>query len=35
MNTNPTYKRLIALLDNAGADYRLIDHAPEGQTEGW
>jgi Ala-tRNA(Pro) deacylase len=28
-----TYQRLIALLDAHGAQYRLIDHAPEGQTE--
>ncbi len=28
-----TYDRLIALLNDAGAQYRLIDHAPEGQTE--
>lgn len=27
------YARLIALLDDAGARYRLIDHAPEGRTE--
>jgi Ala-tRNA(Pro) deacylase len=33
MNTNATYQRLIAILNDAGADYRLIDHAPEGQTE--
>jgi Ala-tRNA(Pro) deacylase len=29
----PTYDRLIAMLDDAGADYRVIDHAPEGRTE--
>jgi Ala-tRNA(Pro) deacylase len=28
-----TYTRLIALLDEHGATYRLIDHAPEGRTE--
>src|SRR5262245_60590379 len=28
-----TYTRLIALLDEHGARYRLIDHAPEGRTE--
>jgi Ala-tRNA(Pro) deacylase len=28
-----TYDRLIATLDAAGASYRLIDHAPEGQTD--
>ena len=28
-----TYSRLIALLDQHGAQYRLIDHAPEGRTE--
>jgi Ala-tRNA(Pro) deacylase len=27
------YRRLIALLDEHGASYRLIDHAPEGRTE--
>jgi Ala-tRNA(Pro) deacylase len=27
------YGRLIAELDAAGADYRLIEHAPEGRTE--
>jgi Ala-tRNA(Pro) deacylase len=27
------YERLIALLDAEGAEYRLIDHAPEGRTE--
>ncbi len=27
------YRRLIALLDEQGAVYRLIDHAPEGRTE--
>jgi Ala-tRNA(Pro) deacylase len=28
-----TYTRLLALLDEHGAHYRLIDHAPEGRTE--
>ncbi len=28
-----TYTRLIALLDQHGVQYRLIDHAPEGRTE--
>lgn len=28
-----TYTRLITELDDAGATYRLIDHAPEGQTD--
>jgi Ala-tRNA(Pro) deacylase len=28
-----SYKRLIALLDQYGVQYRLIDHAPEGRTE--
>ena len=28
-----TYTRLIALLDQHGVEYRLIDHAPEGRTE--
>jgi len=28
-----TYTQLIALLDRHGAQYRLIDHAPEGRTE--
>src|SRR5437868_7502622 len=28
-----TYTRLIALLNQHGAQYRLIDHAPEGRTE--
>ncbi|WP_405590839.1 YbaK/EbsC family protein [Streptomyces sp. NBC_01092] len=28
-----TYDHLISLLDSAGADYRLIDHEPEGSTE--
>jgi Ala-tRNA(Pro) deacylase len=28
-----TYTRLMALLDQHGAHYRLIDHAPEGRTD--
>lgn len=28
-----TYARLLALLDQQGIPYRLIDHAPEGRTE--
>ncbi|MGV9888861.1 YbaK/EbsC family protein [Streptomyces sp. NPDC003395] len=28
-----TYDKLIALLDEHGADYRVIEHAPEGATE--
>jgi Ala-tRNA(Pro) deacylase len=28
-----TYAQLIALLDQHQASYRLIDHAPEGQTD--
>ena len=28
-----TYQRLIALLDANAAQYRIIDHAPEGQTD--
>jgi Ala-tRNA(Pro) deacylase len=31
--TTETYDRLITLLDEHGASYRLIDHAPEGRTE--
>ncbi|MEP0807112.1 MAG: YbaK/prolyl-tRNA synthetase associated domain-containing protein [Chloroflexota bacterium] len=27
------YAKLIALLDEAGARYRVVEHAPEGQTE--
>ena len=30
---NPTYQRLIALLDQHQVPYRLIDHPPEGRTE--
>jgi len=33
MTTADTYMRLIAFLDEHGAQYRLIDHAPEGRTE--
>jgi Ala-tRNA(Pro) deacylase len=33
MTTDDTYTRLIALLDEHHAPYRLIDHAPEGRTE--
>ncbi len=33
MTSNGTYERLIALLDQHGAQYRLIDHPPEGRTE--
>jgi Ala-tRNA(Pro) deacylase len=28
-----SYSQLVALLDRHGAQYRLIDHAPEGRTE--
>ena len=31
--TEDTYSKLITLLDEHGASYRLIDHAPEGRTE--
>lgn len=31
--SHETYDRLIALLDEHGAKYRLIDHAPEGRTD--
>ena len=31
--TESTYDRLLALLDGAGATYRLIDHPPEGRTD--
>lgn len=27
------YERLLSLLDDHGARYRVIDHAPEGRTE--
>lgn len=30
---HPTYDRLIALLDEKKARYRVIEHAPEGRTE--
>jgi Ala-tRNA(Pro) deacylase len=33
MTSTDTYMRLIAFLDEHGAQYRLIDHAPEGRTE--
>ena len=33
MPSDETYLRLIALLDEHHAAYRLIDHAPEGRTE--
>ncbi|MGW1375274.1 YbaK/EbsC family protein [Streptomyces sp. NPDC002446] len=33
MAPSDTYEKLIALLDEHSADYRLIDHAPEGATE--
>lgn len=33
METQDTYQKLIALLDAAGARYRVVEHAPEGQTE--
>lgn len=33
MTQGDTYERLIALLDANGAQYRLIDHPPEGRTE--
>ena len=33
MDQENTYTHLIALLDRHGAQYRLIDHAPEGRTE--
>ena len=33
MSEYPTYDRLISLLDENGARYRLIDHPPEGRTE--
>jgi Ala-tRNA(Pro) deacylase len=32
-NTNDTYTKLIDLLDQNGAQYRLIDHPEEGRTE--
>src|ERR1041385_437824 len=33
MAEQDTYSRLIALLDEQQAKYRLIDHAPEGRTD--
>jgi Ala-tRNA(Pro) deacylase len=33
MENHATYERLIALFEQHGARYRLIDHAPEGRTE--
>ncbi|HEU0003454.1 MAG TPA: YbaK/EbsC family protein [Ktedonobacteraceae bacterium] len=33
MDSEDTYSQLITLLDQHGAHYRLIDHAPEGRTE--
>ena len=33
MTFKDTYTQLIELLDSNGADYRLIDHEPEGRTE--
>lgn len=33
MAENDAYDRLISLLDDNGARYRLIDHEPEGRTE--
>ncbi len=33
MSEHEMYDRLIALLDEQGAQYRTIDHAPEGATE--
>ena len=33
MSDHETYERLIAFLDEHGANYRLIDHEPEGRTE--
>ena len=33
MSADDTYSRLIAILDEHGAQYRLIDHEPEGRTE--
>ena len=33
MTQSDRYQELIALLDGAGANYRTIDHAPEGQTD--
>ncbi|AEW99370.1 YbaK/EbsC family protein [Streptantibioticus cattleyicolor] len=33
METESTYDKLIDFLDSRGAQYRLIDHPPEGRTE--
>jgi len=33
MTSNDTYDRLIQFLDENNAEYRLIDHKPEGRTE--
>ena len=33
MAVEDTYQHLITVLDGGGAQYRLIDHAPEGRTE--
>lgn len=33
MPTEDTYSRFVTLLEQGGASYRLIDHAPEGRTE--
>jgi Ala-tRNA(Pro) deacylase len=33
MTTADTYTGLVAFLDKHGAQYRLIDHAPEGRTD--
>src|ERR1700731_3941914 len=33
MEQQDTYTKLISLLDQRGAHYRLIDHEPEGRTE--
>jgi Ala-tRNA(Pro) deacylase len=33
MSASDVYTQLIAFLDQHGAQYRLIDHAPEGRTE--
>ena len=33
MSADDTYSRLIAILDEHDAQYRLIDHEPEGRTE--
>ncbi len=33
METQNTCQKLIALLDQANARYRIVEHAPEGRTE--